>query len=156
MVSLLANLVVLHSDHLFIEGGIVSDVFSVFVVNAILPLIFSLLNPEYFFQKIQQKRCENNQESLAKTQAEMNKLFEGPALIMSNEYAAIVNTLWFSLFYVMVLPVGIAISLVGVVLYYFANKYLIVRRYSRPQLLSTDLNSKMVELLELCPFIMAV
>jgi len=36
------------------------------------------------------------------------------------------------------------------------NKYLILRRYSRTPLLSSDLNRSMVESLEYCPFFMAL
>ena len=41
---------------------------------------------------------------------------------MSNEYAYLINTLWFSMFYLIVLPVGILISIGGIILYYCINK----------------------------------
>lgn len=65
----------LKKNHLFIEGGLVSDVFSIFVVNAILPAIFNLLNPYYFLKKYNEKKLKKDGMNSFTTQAEANQLF---------------------------------------------------------------------------------
>ena len=82
------------------------------------------------------------------------------------------KTVWLSAFYLPVTPIGSLISFFGVVLFYYVekvykyicflkknylfNKYLLLRRLSRPPLISSDLNEEMVELLEYVPFAMGV
>ena len=75
---------------------------------------------------------------------------------MAYKYGILVKTMWFTSFYSSIIPFGIFCSLINVVLTYFLDKYLILRRYARTPLLSSDLNNAMVESLEYCPFFMSL
>lgn len=90
------------------------------------------------------------------SQKEANKLFEGPHFDMSKEYAGLIKTMWLSAFYAPVMPFGIVISLLGIIFSYITDKYLLLRRYSRPFVLKADLNYEMLKYLELVPLFLSI
>ena len=54
---------------------------------------------------------------------------ENPDYAMGKRYADLMKTMWFTFFYSPVIPMGTLWSIIGVVLYYYADKYnLIFRR----------------------------
>lgn len=46
---------------------------------------------------------------------------------MAKRYAEIMKTMWFTFFYAPAIPIGIVWSAVGIVLYYWVDKALILR-----------------------------
>lgn len=70
-------------------------------------------------------------------------------------YAHIVKTVWITFFYAALVPISILFALLGLILYYWVQKYLIINRYSRPFLLSDDLNIQMIDMIEYSPIFMA-
>ena len=64
--------------------------------------------------------------------------------------------MWMTAFYMPVMPIGIVISIVGLFCDYWMNKYLLLRRYARPNLLGNKLNNSMIEYLEFVPLFMSV
>ena len=75
---------------------------------------------------------------------------------MANKYGVLVKTMWFTSFYTCIFPFGIFCSLINVSVTYFLDKYLFLRFYKRPPLISALLNREMVESLEYCPFLMSL
>ena len=70
------------------------------------------------------------------------------------------KTMWFTFFYADIIPVGILFSILGLTLYYFIDKFNVLRRRTIKENLSKDLSigifyhiiSEMIELLELIIF----
>lgn len=60
---------------------------------------------------------------------EQHRLFEPMALRISQKYAEMLGLVWFSLFYVMVFPLGLVISVAGLIWNYLVDK---VRLLSHP------------------------
>ena len=75
---------------------------------------------------------------------------------MSAKYSACMKTMWMSAFYASVIPFGIVISIIGLILVYFIDKWLLLRRYTRPHLLNAKLNKEMIEYLEFVPLFMSI
>ena len=96
---------------------------------------------------------------------------------IAQKYSGILKTVWMTAFYAPLLPIGPLISLLGFIFNYWMEKvfffsllnrkvcnsikfnekkYLLLRRYARPFLLGSDLNFKMIELLEYFPLFFAV
>lgn len=59
------------------------------------------------------------------------------------------KTMWFTFFYGDIIPVGILFSIMGLTLYYFVDKYNVLRRRTIKESLSKHLSIEMIEMLEL-------
>lgn len=59
------------------------------------------------------------------------------------------KTMWFTFFYGDIIPVGILFSILGLSLYYFVDKFNVLRRRTIKENLSKDLSIEMIEMLEL-------
>lgn len=71
-------------------------------------------------------------------------------------YGHIVKTIWITFLYASLVPISLVFSLIGLISYYWMQKYLIINRYTKPFKPSSDLNSEMVNLLDLSPIFLAV
>lgn len=77
-------------------------------------------------------------------------------LEMWRKYPVLIKTMWITGFYIPLIPIAVPISIAALIICYWVDKYLILRRYKRPPVLSADLNKEMTELLEIVPFMMGV
>ena len=59
---------------------------------------------------------------------------------MGKRYAEIIETMWFTYLYLTLLPVGAIISFGGIVIYYWIDKYNLLRRSA----LTTEVSGKLV------------
>jgi len=58
--------------------------------------------------------------------------------------------------YSTILPLIMVIAIVALIFNYFMEKYLLLRRYARPSLLSSILNDEMIEMFEYFPMFMCL
>jgi len=70
------------------------------------------------------------------TQIDANKLYEGPQLLMSNVFANAGNLILTATFFHPLLPISIPIAFIGFILYYWVNKYTLLRVVERPEEMS--------------------
>jgi hypothetical protein len=82
--------------------------------------------------------------------------FEGSPLDMSAKYSGTMKTLWMIGFYSALCPYLIIFGILTLLLSYWMDKYLLLHRYARPSVLSSDLNFEMIELFEYFPLSIAV
>ncbi len=68
---------------------------------------------------------------------------------MGKRYAEIIKTMWFTFLYSTLIPVGAIASLIGLAIYYWVDKYNLLRRSSVSQKISGKLAIKCVKLLDL-------
>ncbi|CAD8053330.1 unnamed protein product [Paramecium primaurelia] len=134
------------------QGGIANDLLFVCSMNALFTPITAFFNPIYFIKKLQQVFIESN-NSL--NQLEANKLFEGPQVLLYDQYAFICKTTWITLFLAPLSPICIFINWIGLSLYYWIQKYLLLRRNSKPPFQSSHLDREMLTLLDLSPILLA-
>lgn len=73
---------------------------------------------------------------------------EFPDYSMGKRYADIMKTMWFTFFYSPAIPFGTLWSILGISLYYFADKYNLIYRRTVKENIGNDLTIEMIELLE--------
>jgi hypothetical protein len=119
----------------FVPGGLVTDVTYIMLSNAVLTPLASLFNPSYL-GRLWSRRFGSS----TLTQTEANLIFEGPLMDLAKKYADTLKTLTVALAFCPVAPVCLPIALCGMVLDYWTDKYLLLRRYSRPGRVSHSLS----------------
>jgi len=151
IITLIVQIIVSDSNDvkLWTEDGMVPKVYYLYILNAILPSIGYLLDPIYFIQLWKRFRVSSNPSKSKLTQQDANRLFEGPAVDMPLIYANVQKTMLFTGFYANLVPIGIAISLAGLFMTYWIDKYLLLRRHSRPKALGKESIEEMSNFLEL-------
>jgi hypothetical protein len=137
----------------FVPGGLAVDMFYIILANAFFQPVFYFFNPWHVIKKIRQKRAEKNEYL---NQGDANMLFEGPPVDMAQRYATVMKTFIVTLVYAPLLPAGLLISFMGVTIEYFVDKYLLLRRHSRPNRLSSDLANVMTTMIPWAIFFYSV
>ncbi|CAD8109214.1 unnamed protein product [Paramecium primaurelia] len=149
IIPLLVNLT-LQDEQLLISlwksGGLNSDVSLILIMNAIFPWVINLFDPFYFWKLIKRQRIKNQGNQCTLTQREANILFEGTKSDLSQKYATIVKALMLTFFYAQLLPIGIPIALAFLLINYWVEKYLLLRRQSKNAPLGKQLAEEMIDL----------
>lgn len=58
------------------------------------------------------------------------------------------KTMWFTFLYGGLIPLGYVISMLGLILYYYVDKYNVFRRRTIKESLSKELSIEMIEMIE--------
>ncbi|CAD8065296.1 unnamed protein product [Paramecium sonneborni] len=148
IIPLLVNIVLNDQDILtqtWKDGGLISDVYLVLIMNAIFPWLFNLFDPYHFYRQYRIRKSQNQGQNCALTQREANLLFEGLPGDLSKKYATITKTLMLSFFYAQLIPLGVVISLCFIFINYWVEKYLLVYRYSKGPTIGSQLAAEMVD-----------
>ena len=75
---------------------------------------------------------------------------EKPHYSMGKRYADIMKTMWFTFFYSPAIPMGTLWSIIGILLYYYVDKYNLIYRRTVKENIGNSLTIEMIELLEYC------
>ena len=132
----------LSSEH----GGIsnlTSYIFKMLLTNMWLNPLLHTLDPGIFLREFFVKRPIEKKlmllEPVSITQRELNKLFEPADLAMLTRYASVIRTFFVACLFIEILPSGMLLCLVFMVIQYWADKYMILRRYKRAKRMSKHL-----------------
>jgi len=153
-ITLLVTHIILET--LWKDGGLLNDVFIVFIIIVVVGPLSNLFNPWYFLRLYRRWKAKRQGSNCKLTQEEANLLFEGPPIDIAQNYANVLKTIWVTAFYAPVLPIGVPLAVLGLFLSYWTDKYLLLNRYVRPSALGKSLSLWMAEYLELSPFFFAV
>ena len=74
---------------------------------------------------------------------------EYPDYLSGKRYADIMKTLWFSFLYSSIIPYSSLISAVGLVLYYWVDKYNLIKKRTVKESISEQLTFTMIDLIEI-------
>ena len=112
-----------------------------------------LLDPMYLLKLYKQSMIKAELESIDRdnctvSQSELNKLFEQPDFSFSRKYASKITAFHVACFFSYILPLGPFITAVFLGLQYWVDKYLILRRFKKPQRLGKELSLDLAETLE--------
>ena len=66
------------------------------------------------------------------------------------------KTMWFTFLYSGCIPIGIIFSMFGLAIYYYIDKYNVIRRRTIKESLGKALSIEMIEYLELCLIFYAI
>ena len=117
---------------------VVSDMFALFTVNAILTPLFWTFRIPYLIKKlriylIEKKPEPDNYHHM--TQKQLNALYELPDMKIAYKYSFLAKTLSMTLFYLPIFPLGFIISFIGFVFGYLLELYNFTHLYKRPEML---------------------
>lgn len=138
-------------DNIIGEGGFIYNESKVFILNALFPPIVWLIDP-YNLLKVHTRNKELAKVKLnqsAVTQQQANFIMEHTEYYQAKRYADIMKTVWFTFLFGGVMPLGIAVSIVGLSLYYWVDLYNVMRRRTVNESLAKEVSLAMIELLEL-------
>lgn len=79
-----------------------------------------------------------------------------PEPFLPEKYSYIIKTVWLTAFYAPFTPVVVPISIIGLIINYFVEKYLFGAYYSAPNMISSALNKSCIELFEYVPLILSI
>ncbi|EAR87534.2 transmembrane protein, putative (macronuclear) [Tetrahymena thermophila SB210] len=141
---------ILYYKNYYGPGGFIYTESWVFLWNAILPPLVWIINPYQIYKENKRKK----QLQLAKqkmcflTQQEANELMEEYPYIQGKRYADIMKTMWFTFLYAPCIPLGNFFSMFNLVIYYYIDKYNILRNSTVKENLSKEVSLQMTENLE--------
>jgi hypothetical protein len=122
------------------KGGFIFNETNVFLLNAFIPPIVWFIDPWSLSHEYKLNKELKNFDLCVLTQQELNELMEKPDYSSAKRYGDIMKTMWFTFFYGDIIPIGILFSIIGLILYYFIDKYNVLRRRTIKENLSKELS----------------
>mmetsp|Transcript_19221 Transcript_19221/g.35150 ORF Transcript_19221/g.35150 Transcript_19221/m.35150 type:complete len:1032 (+) Transcript_19221:5159-8254(+) len=138
LIALIVNLN--PEDSWFTPGGLATDMTYILLSNAFLQPISYVFSPMYLVRLCKRRSARKNPYC---TQAEANMIFEGPPVDMAQRYANVMKTFIVTCAFAALIPLGVLFSLFGLILSYWVDKILLLRRHARPSRLSGKLSETM-------------
>eukprot|EP01025_Chloroclados_australasicus_P054216 TRINITY_DN6421_c0_g4_i2.p1 TRINITY_DN6421_c0_g4~~TRINITY_DN6421_c0_g4_i2.p1 ORF type:complete len:1030 (-),score=103.50 TRINITY_DN6421_c0_g4_i2:316-3195(-) len=132
------------SQNFYSNGGVISQAFSIQLINAFLADVLSIFSPTYILFKVILPR-------FARTQEFMNLMVKPPDFALAERFSAAIKTIGLALFYGPALPISYMFALFGLTFSYWADKYVALRRCKKPQALSAEVDDLIIYLLRLLP-----
>lgn len=129
------------------------DIHLILLTNAFSTPVYKICDPFALYRRL--KRCvilcQGNSCHL--TQHEVNRWFEGQMFDIAENYAYVTRTLFLCTWYASVAPLGLIFGMVGLVFNYWLDKYFLLRVTAFPQSQSEDIIKKIIDNLELLPYL---
>ncbi len=107
--------------------GVIEEETVMFFMNALFVPLIWLINPWQIGVLIKRKWYYGRKDL---TQKEANKIMENMQYNMGKRYAEIIEIMWFTFLYASLIPFGACLSVIGLSLYYWVDKYNLLRRSS--------------------------
>lgn len=94
----------------------------IFIVNALAPPILTIFNPFRMMKYFKRRILINKKTESTLTQFEAHKLFEEDIQDIPSQYAVIIKTMLLTSFYFTAMPIVCVFTIIGLCLFYWANK----------------------------------
>lgn len=114
-------------------------------MNALFVPFIWLINPWQIIVLIKRKLNYGRKDL---TQKEANKIMENMQYNMGKRYAEIIEIMWFTFLYASLIPFGACLSAIGLCLYYWVDKYNLLRRSSVNSNIAGELSLFSMKLLD--------
>ena len=143
LVPFISNYITHHHDLKNHENQtLITNIFFIFLSNSFLKPIIWTINAPLIVKKIriciiERKKIPNSMHF--KTQKELNDLYELPEMDIALKYSYISMVILMTMFYLPIFPLGVPISILGLILLYFCEKYNFTHHYKRPEMLNEKL-----------------
>ena len=118
---------------------LINNMLMIFLVNSFFTPLIWTLNISLIIKKIRIYFIEKNQYMHFKTQKELNDIYELPDMNIAMKYSYLAKTILMTMFYLPIFPIGVPISLLGLIMAYFLEKYNFTHHYKRPEMLNQKL-----------------
>ena len=123
---------------------LITNLLFLFVANSLANPIIWTINIPLIIKKIRiyfiERKCIPDAMHF-KTQKELNDLYEYPDMDIAGKYSYISKTLLMTMFYLPIFPLGVLISIFGLVFAYFVEKFNFTHGYKRPEMLNEKLGA---------------
>ena len=122
--------------------NLITNIVLIFLVNSFVTPIVWIINISLIIKRIRIYFLEKKKIPDAmhhKTQKELNELYEYPDMDISVKYSYISKTLFITMFFIPIFPLGVLISLLGLIMAYFLEKFNFTHGYKRPEMLNEKL-----------------
>jgi hypothetical protein len=147
IISYLIDIVI--QDNIYGYGGFIYNESLIFILNALYPPLVWLVDPWSIIKNWQRRRAIKLGDKALLTQQETNELMEEVNYLAAKRYADIMKTMWFTFFFGTAIPIGCFLSCLGLITYYFIDKYNILRRRTVKENISKDLSMQMISMLSM-------
>jgi len=118
---------------------LINNMLMLFLVNSFFTPLIWTLNINLIIKKIRIYFIEKNQYMHFKTQKELNDIYELPDMKIAMKYSYLFKTVLMTMFFLPIFPIGVPISLLGLILAYYLEKYNFTHHYKRPEMLNQKL-----------------
>ena len=121
---------------------LITNMLVLFLTNAFIHPVVWTINISLIIKKIRIYFIERRKVPNAmhfKTQKELNDIYELPSMEIASKYSYISMTILMTMFYLPIFPLGVPITMLGLVLAYFLEKYNFTHGYKRPEMLNEKL-----------------
>jgi len=108
-------------------GGMIYTEYIVFIFNAFIPPLAWFVDPWSIIKRYKRNK-ELKKKTSSCTQQQANIHMEEDGYTMGKRYADIMKTMWFTFFYCPVIPLGSFWSIIGLICYYWIDKYNLINR----------------------------
>ena len=122
--------------------NLINNMLFLFLVNSFVTPIIWTINIPLIIKKIRICFIERKKYPDLmhfKTQKELNDIYELPDMQIASKYSYIFKTVLMTMFYLPIFPFGVIISLLGLILSYFLEKFNFTHNYKRPEMLNSKL-----------------
>lgn len=125
--------------------GVIEEETMMFIMNALFVPLIWMINP-WQLGVLLKRRLNYGRKDL--TQKEANKIMENVQYNMGKRYAEIAEIMWFTFLYSSLIPLGAFLSIIGLCLYYWIDKYNLLRRSSVNSAIAGELSLFSMKLLD--------
>ena len=133
------------------ENGLAFNVFYISLINSFLPPLVKLINPKFYYGLLRSWWERNPSQMLRTRQQEFNFSQEFIEFEVGYEYISVLDIYLFTAFFVSLQPVIVFFALIGLMLFYWIQKYNVLNRIKRPVPGTSFINNAMFQLVSLGP-----
>jgi len=143
-------------DQIWSDKGLANDAWFIIIGNIFLGPLNNYLNPFYLMRIMKQRAIRNAGNKCILTQKEANFWFEGHPVDMAYRYVNYQKTILISIFFSPMLPNSLLLGIIAVILSFWVDKYLLLRRHCRPISTGPELNFAKFHLFDIIIIIFAL
>jgi len=147
LISLIIDILIFQNYYHY--GGLIFVEQCVVMIDIGFDLVIWIFDPFTAIRNWRRNRAKNQGEKCIMTQKEANTLMEMPGYHISERYADLLKTMWFVFLYGNLLPMATLMFLIYLIIFYWVDKYNLLRRRCVKEAISLELSANMVESLEL-------
>ncbi|KAL4506444.1 hypothetical protein ABPG72_000015 [Tetrahymena utriculariae] len=137
------------TKNIFKKGGLVYTTFYYFIIDIFLSFVSTLIDEDYYFYLIRKWWYQRQGKKSRITQQEANQIYQLPNHQVEMCYAELMNNMYICVFFSPAIPIGLILQLLGISLYFFVTKYLLIRNKRMDCQISAALSLQMTNFLEM-------
>ena len=132
--------------------GLIYDFFFLFITNSYMSSVMSYFDFVWGWRLYWRRRMA---KELTSTQSEVNNFYEGHPIDLALRYANVNKAILISAAMAPIIPIGLEFTLLALVILYWIDKWLFLRRFVCKHKLNYEFSRSMMRQLELYPLFMS-